>query len=97
MKLLLSHIADMDGISPVILLKLLDLEFDYALFEVGEVNDYLNAKLNDGSLDKYDEIRFNQIKEMSDIHKLNHRLATEDKESNYYYILNTWSENNEKN
>lgn len=48
-------------------------------------------------LDKYDEIRFNQIKEMSDIHKLNHRLATEDKESNYYYILNTWSENNEKN
>ena len=69
MKLLLSHIADMDGISPVILLKLLDLEFDYDLFEVGEVNDYLNNKLNDGSLDKYDEIYITDIsvnKEVAD-------------------------------
>ena len=69
MKLLLSHIADLDGISPVILLKLLNVEFDYALFEVGEINDYLSAKLEDGSLDKYEDIYITDIsvsKEIAD-------------------------------
>lgn len=69
MKLLLSHVADIDGISPVILLNLLNEEFDYALFEVGEVNDYLNTRLEDKTLDIYDEIYITDIsvnKEIAD-------------------------------
>lgn len=46
-------------------------------------------------LNKYDEGRFKQIEEMSDIHKLNHRIKTDDKDSNYYHILMIWSEHDE--
>ncbi len=56
MKLLLSHIADLDGITPIILLKLLNIDFDYQLFEVGQINDYLNEKIDNNQLDSYDEI-----------------------------------------
>ena len=34
MKLLLSHVADLDGISPIILMNLLQLDFEYELFEI---------------------------------------------------------------
>ena len=56
MILLLSHIADMDGITPVILTKLTDIDFEYQLFDIGEINKYLEDRIDNDSLDKYDEI-----------------------------------------
>ena len=56
MILLLSHIADMDGITPVILTKLTDIDFEYQLFDIGEINKYLEDRIDNDSLDKYDEV-----------------------------------------
>ena len=36
MKLLLSHVADLDGVTPVILSKLVGLDFEYKLFDLCE-------------------------------------------------------------
>ena len=51
MKLIISHAADPDGVTPIILSKLSFKEFDYILSENKDVND--NVKNN---LDKYDFI-----------------------------------------
>ena len=50
-RLIISHIADPDGVTPIILSKLVFEEFDYILSENKDVND--NVKNN---LDKYDFI-----------------------------------------
>ena len=39
MKLLLSHIADLDGVTPVILLNLLQEDFEYQLFDNNDFHD----------------------------------------------------------
>lgn len=44
-KLLISHISDNDGVSPVILMKLCKLDFDYELKEVNEIDDYITELL----------------------------------------------------
>ena len=44
--LLISHISDIDGVSPVILLKLCKVNFDYELKEINELEEYLNELLN---------------------------------------------------
>ncbi|MBQ9318573.1 MAG: hypothetical protein IJR82_02960 [Bacilli bacterium] len=56
MKLLLSHIADLDGVTPVILLNLLEEEFEYQLFEVGELSAFIFEKIDSDYFDKYDTI-----------------------------------------
>ena len=56
MKLLLSHIADLDGVTPVILLKLLNIDFDYELFEINELSEFILDKINSDYFDKYDKI-----------------------------------------
>lgn len=56
MKLLLSHIADPDGITPIILLNLLDLEFEYELFEANKLSDFILEKINTDYFDKYEDI-----------------------------------------
>lgn len=56
MKLLLSHIADLDGITPIILLNLINEEFDYELFEVNEVSNFIIDNLNSDYFDKYDNV-----------------------------------------
>lgn len=56
MKLLLTHIADMDGITPVILMNLSKIEFDYELFEVSELSDFILSKIDTNYFDKYEEI-----------------------------------------
>lgn len=56
MTLLFSHIADLDGITPIILLKLLKVDFDYELFEVGNLSEYIEEKLDTDYFDKYDNI-----------------------------------------
>lgn len=56
MKLLLSHIADLDGVTPVILMNLLNEEFDYELFEIGELSTFIEERLENNYFDKYDNI-----------------------------------------
>lgn len=43
--LLISHVSDNDGVSPVILLKLCKVDFDYELKEINELEDYFNELL----------------------------------------------------
>lgn len=44
--ILLSHIKDIDGVSPVILLKLCKVDFEYHLFEIDEISPYVKELLN---------------------------------------------------
>ncbi len=53
--LLISHISDIDGVSPVILLKLCNRKFDYELKEIYELEKYLNELLQT-NLDLYENI-----------------------------------------
>lgn len=43
--LLISHISDIDGVSPVILLKLVKMDFDYTLKEPHEMEEYIEDLL----------------------------------------------------
>ena len=56
MKLLLSHIADLDGVTPVILMNLLEEQFEYELFEVGNLSNFILNELDGNYFDKYDQI-----------------------------------------
>jgi len=56
MKLLLSHIADPDGVTPVILLNLLNEEFEYKLFEVKELSKFIEERIDTDYFDKYEDI-----------------------------------------
>lgn len=56
MKLLMSHIADLDGVTPIILMNLLNEEFDYELFEIGEIDKFILDKINGNYFDKYESI-----------------------------------------
>ena len=44
--LLISHVKDVDGVSPVILMKLTNRDFEYKLLDIYEVEDYFNELLN---------------------------------------------------
>ena len=44
--LLISHVADIDGVSPVILMKLTHADFDYELKDIDEMEVYMNELLN---------------------------------------------------
>ncbi len=56
MKLLLTHVADLDGISPIILMNLINENFEYKLFEVKELSNYIDQNINSDFFSKYDEI-----------------------------------------
>ena len=56
MILLLSHIADLDGVTPVILTNLINVDFDYKLFDIGDINEYLIDMIDNNNLDKYESI-----------------------------------------
>lgn len=60
--LLISHIADNDGVSPIILLKLVINEFDYKLLEIYEVEDYVNELIDSGRYKEYDQIYITDLK-----------------------------------
>ena len=53
--LLISHIADPDGVSPICLLNLTKTKFDYELKEINEIDDFM-AKLLDTDLSIYRHI-----------------------------------------
>ena len=56
MKLLLSHIADPDGITPIILLKLLNLDFEYELFEATKLSEFIIEKMDTDYFEKFEDI-----------------------------------------
>lgn len=56
MKLLLSHVADLDGVTPVILSNLVGLDFEYKLFDLDELNEFINNNIDTSYFDRYDEI-----------------------------------------
>jgi len=56
MILLLTHIADPDGITPIILLNLLEKEFKYELFEAGELSNFILEKLDNDYFDEFENI-----------------------------------------
>ena len=56
MKLLLTHIADPDGITPIILLKLINLNFEYELFEANKLSEFILEKIDTDYFDKYEDI-----------------------------------------
>ena len=56
MKLLLSHIADPDGITPIILLKLLNVDFEYELFEANKLSEFILEKINTDYFEKFEDI-----------------------------------------
>ena len=67
MKLLISHIADLDGISPIILMNLLGIDFEYELFEIGEINEFISKKIDSNYFDKYDYIYITDLSVSKDI------------------------------
>lgn len=56
MKLVLSHIADLDGITPIILMNLINENFEYKLFEVDQLSDFILNNIDNCFFDKYDNI-----------------------------------------
>ena len=54
--LIMSHASDADGITPVILSKLVFDDVDYLLFENAEVENEVGRRINNHDLDKYDII-----------------------------------------
>lgn len=53
---LISHIADADGITPIILTDLVFDDFEYHLLEPSEVDEYMLECFNNNKFDKYDYI-----------------------------------------
>ncbi len=53
---LISHIADADGITPIILTDLVFDDYEYHLLEPSEVDEYMLECLNNNKFDKYDYI-----------------------------------------
>lgn len=92
MKLLLSHIADLDGVTPVILLKLLKMDFDYELFEVNELSSFILDKIDTNYFDKYDDIYITDLgitKECADKiinSKYNDKFLLFDHHESHYYL-----------
>lgn len=92
MKLLLSHIADLDGVTPVILMNLLKLDFDYELFEVGELSEFIINKIDTDYFHKYDEIFITDLgitKETADKivnSKYNGKFKLFDHHESHYYL-----------
>lgn len=56
MILLLTHIADPDGITPIILLNLLQEKFEYKLFEVNDLSKFISENLDSDLFDEYENI-----------------------------------------
>ena len=54
--LILTHKADIDGLSPIIFLKILRKDVDYILLNANEINQKINEIINTKLYTKYDEI-----------------------------------------
>lgn len=67
MKLLLSHVADLDGISPIVLMNLLQLDFEYELFEIGEIDSFIEERIDTDYFDQYDDIYITDLNVSKDM------------------------------
>lgn len=54
--LILTHKADIDGLSPIIFLKILRKDIDYILLNANEINNKLTEIINNTTYKQYDEI-----------------------------------------
>ena len=92
MKLLFSHIADLDGITPIILLNQLNIDFEYELFEVNELSEFIINKITTDYFDKYDEVFITDLgitKECADIivnSKYKNLFKLFDHHESHYYL-----------
>lgn len=90
MKLLLTHIADPDGITPIILMNLINQEFEYKLFEATELSSFIIENLNNNYFDKYDEIYITDLgitKECAEkIVSSNYKFKLFDHHESHYYL-----------
>ena len=75
--LLISHISDIDGVSPVILLKLTKVEFDYILKEAHEMEEFVEELLKE-DLNSYQNIYITDL-------ALSESFYKKVKESGYAY------------
>ena len=75
--LLISHISDIDGVSPVILLKLTKVEFDYILKEPHEMDEFVEELLKE-DLNSYQNIYITDL-------ALSENFYKKIKESGYAY------------
>lgn len=75
--LLISHISDIDGVSPVILLKLAKVEFDYILKEPREMDEFVEELLKE-DLNSYQNIYITDL-------ALSENFYKKIKESGYAY------------
>lgn len=75
--LLISHISDIDGVSPVILLKLTKIEFDYILKEPHEIDEFVEELLKE-DLNSYRNIYITDL-------ALSESFYKKVKESGYAY------------
>lgn len=75
--LLISHISDIDGVSPVILLKLTKVEFDYILKEPHEMDEFVEKLLKE-DLNSYQNIYITDL-------ALSENFYKKIKESGYAY------------
>ena len=80
MKLLLSHVADLDGVTPVILSNLVGLDFEYKLFDLDELNEFINTNIVNSYFDKYDEIIITDL-------SVSKEIADKISNSKYNFIL----------
>lgn len=53
---LISHIADIDGLTPVILSELTFKDFDYDLIETTDTDSYMRDKIDSNFFDEYDKV-----------------------------------------
>lgn len=53
---LISHIADLDGVMPVILTDLTFEDYDYKLLDIGQIDDYMINSLDNNLFDSYDKV-----------------------------------------
>lgn len=54
--LLISHIADLDGVMPVVLTDLVFEDYDYQLLDIKEVDEYILKGLEENLFDNYDKV-----------------------------------------
>lgn len=91
MNLLLSHIADLDGVTPIILLNLLDEKFDYELFDIGELSLFIEEKIKSDYFDRFDKVFITDLgitkecaEKISNSKYKNRFFLFDHHESNYY-------------
>ena len=91
--LIISHVADNDGISPIILLKLVMDNFDYKLFEIYELENYMNSFIDDKIYEEYDQIYITDLslsldmcKKIDNIPELKNKLLVFDHHQSNLFV-----------